>query len=95
MMNDEIMNNNAEMTNEEDDLLLLAFKHACETIMNDSTNEASIRLARACFGAQTEEKSIARYLMTGFYMGVHEGMRIVAAINGDSEYLAQCDHLDD
>lgn len=95
-MNDEIMNNNAEMTNEDiDNLLLQSFDHACGTIMNDSTKEASIRLARAYFGAQTEENSIAGHLMTGFYMGVHEGMRIMAAINGDSEYLAQCDHLDD
>lgn len=94
-MNDEIMNNNAEMTNEEDNLLLQAFDHACETIMNDGTKEAAIRLARAYFGADTREKSIAVYLMTGFYMGVNEGMRIMAALNRDYEYLAQCDHLDD
>ena len=95
MMNDEIMTNNEEMTTAEiDNLLLQAFDHACETIMTDSTKEASIRLARAYFGEHTDENSIAGRLMIGFYMGVHEGMRIMAAINGDSEYLAQCDHLD-
>ena len=88
--------NEVVITNEEADAILLqAFDHAISTIANEGTKAAAFRLAKSYFGEDTAENSIAGTLMNGFYMGVHEGMRIMAALNGDDEYLAQCDHIEE
>lgn len=68
-------------------LYLICLDHSLETGLNDANKAEALTLARRYFGDGVREGSPAFIMMTGFLMGVNEGLRISAAINGDDEFL--------
>lgn len=95
MMNENLKNNSGMTDDAINTLLLNGFDHAIETMMNDSTKETALTLTRAYFGEDATEDGVGFKLTLGYLLGVNEGMRIMAAINGDAEYLAACDQDED
>lgn len=62
--------------------ILQAFDHAAGEMMNDETKAEARRLVKAYFGADNPaDASPAMCLMTGFLMGMNEGMKIADVFN--------------
>lgn len=62
--------------------ILQAFDHASDEMMNDDTKAEARQLVKMYFGADNPaDASPAMCIMTGFLMGVSEGMRIADVMN--------------
>lgn len=84
--------NTAIITDEEmETLLLQVFDHAMEMELIPKAKKDAHRMNESYFGQAFPDHSPATMLMTGFICGVHEGMRLYAAVNGDEEFLKHCD----
>lgn len=80
------------ITDEEiETLLLQVFDHCMEKELIPKAKDDAHRLNELYFGQAFPDGSPATVLMSGFICGVHEGMRLYAAVNGDEEFLKSCD----
>lgn len=77
------MKKNTENTTENSirNIMLGAFDHAVSETLNEDTKAEALQLTRLYFGEESTEDGHGFKLMTGFLMGVSEGMRIAAAID--------------
>ena len=68
--------------NETRGFMLQAFDHATNEMMNDETKAEALQLARLYVGnPDMTESSPLFALMSGFLMGMYEGMRIADTLN--------------
>ncbi len=66
-------------------IMLGAFDHAVSETLDDETKAEALQLARLYIGNPDMPESSPMFsLMSGFLMGVSEGMRIAAAIDANA-----------
>ena len=62
--------------------ILQAFDHATDEMLNEETKTEARELVKIYFGAESPaDASPAMFIMSGFLMGLHEGMRIADTFN--------------
>ena len=86
-MNKENMNTTPETFDNDEyrGFILQAFDHATDEMLNDETKAEALQLARLYIGNPDMPESSPMFsLMSGFLMGVSEGMRIAAAIDANA-----------
>ena len=75
----------AEDTDDETDeargFMLQAFEYAMENSMNDETKAEAKALCTMFFGKECSDSSPAFALMSGFIMGMGEGMRVAETLD--------------
>ena len=68
-------------------IILEAFDHATGNL-TEETKELTLKIARACFGKEEISlQSPAFCTMTGFIMGLEEGLRIAAVRAEDTDLI--------
>lgn len=83
-MNKENMNTTPETFDNDEyrGFILQAFDHAADEMLNDETKAEALQLARLYIGnPDMTERSPLFGLMSGFLMGLSEGMRIADTLN--------------
>ena len=74
-------NENLDTTDDREnkEFLVSVFARAVEKELDDETREYAADLARAYVGADVPPKSPLYMMMTGFILGMNEGMRVSSA----------------
>ena len=62
-------------------LMLELFNHANETMLNEENAAEALQITRLYFGENSERNGYGFVVMTGFLMGVNEGMRLADVLN--------------